>query len=77
MKMAVTQLVMRLSEKFFHLHDPQTPLFQENITISYFPKGPDRMGLPLKSYETLLCEKSAISGKRGEFRDPENQRFFF
>ena len=44
MKMAVTQLIMGLSEKFFHLLDPQTPLYQENITISYLPKGPDRMG---------------------------------
>ena len=43
-KMAVTQLIMGLSEKFFCLHDPQTPLYQENITISYLPKGPDRMG---------------------------------
>ena len=44
MKMAVTQLIMGLSEKFLHLHDPQTPLYQENITISYLSKGPDRMG---------------------------------
>ena len=44
MKMAVTQLIMGLSEKLFRLHDPQTPLYQENITISYIPKGPDRMG---------------------------------
>ena len=43
-KMAVTQLIMGLSEKLFRLHDPQTPLYQENITISYHPKGPDRMG---------------------------------
>ena len=43
MKMAVTQLIMGLSEKFFRLHDPQTPFYQENITISYLPKGPDRM----------------------------------
>ena len=74
-KMAVIQLIMGLSEKFFRLHDPQTytgswwrrcgtlhychslavvagsgtsvpqtPLYQENITISYLPKGPDRMG---------------------------------
>ena len=44
MKMAVTLLIMGLSEKFFRLHDPQTPLYQENITISYLLKGPDRMG---------------------------------
>ena len=44
MKMAVTQLIMGLSEKFFRLHYPQTPLYQEDITISYLPKGPDRMG---------------------------------
>ena len=43
-KMAVTQLITSLSEKFFHLHDPQTPLYQKNITISYLQKGPDRMG---------------------------------
>ena len=43
-KMAITQLIMGLSEKFFRLHDPQTPLYQKNITISYLPKGPDRMG---------------------------------
>ena len=43
-KMAVTQLIMGLSEKFFRLHDPQTPSYHENITISYLPKGPDRMG---------------------------------
>ena len=42
-KMAITQLIMGLSEKFFRLHDPQTPLYQENITLSYLPKGPDRM----------------------------------
>ena len=45
MKMAVTQLIMGLSEKFFRLHDPQTPLYQKNITILYLPKGPDRMGI--------------------------------
>ena len=44
MKMAVTQLILGLSDKFFRLHDPQTSLYQENITISYLPKGPDRMG---------------------------------
>ena len=44
MKMAVTQLIMGQSEKFFRLHDPQTPLYQENITMSYLPKGPNRMG---------------------------------
>ena len=43
-KITVTQLIMGLSEKFFRLHDPQTPLYQENTTISYLPKGPDRMG---------------------------------
>ena len=43
-KMAITQLIMALSEKLFRLHDPQTPLYQENITILYLPKGPDRMG---------------------------------
>ena len=43
-KIAITQLIMGLSEKFFRLHDPQTPLYQENITFSYLPKGPDRMG---------------------------------
>ena len=31
-------------EKFLRLHDPQTPFYQENITILYLPKGPDRMG---------------------------------
>ncbi len=40
MKMAVTQLIMGLSEKIFRLHNPQTPLYQENITISYLPKVP-------------------------------------
>ena len=44
MKMTVTQLIMGLSEKFFRLHDPHTPLYQESITILYLPKGPDRMG---------------------------------
>ena len=34
---------MGLSETFFRLHDPQTPLYQENITILYLPKGPDRI----------------------------------
>ena len=43
-KMTVTQLIMGLSEKFFRLHDPQTPLYQENITFLYLSKGPDRMG---------------------------------
>ena len=43
-KMAITQLIMGLSEIFFRLHDPQTPLYQENIPISYPSKGPDRMG---------------------------------
>ena len=33
MKMAVTQLIMGLSEKLFRLHDPQTTLYQENIPI--------------------------------------------
>ena len=33
MKMAVTQLIMGLSEKFFRLHDPQTPLCQEDISL--------------------------------------------
>ena len=44
MKMAVTQLIMSLSEKSFRLHDPQTPLYQDNITILYLLKGSDRMG---------------------------------
>ena len=35
---------MGLFEKFVRLRNPQTPLYQENITISYLPKGPDRMG---------------------------------
>ena len=42
--LTITQLLMALFEKFFHLHIPQTPLYQENITSSYFPKGPNRMG---------------------------------
>ena len=44
MKIAVTQLLIGLFERLFCLHVPQTPLYQENITISYLPKGPDRMG---------------------------------
>ena len=35
-KLTITQLLIGLLEKFFRLYDPQTPLYQENITISYF-----------------------------------------
>ena len=35
-KLTITQLLMALFEKFFRLHDPQTPLYQENITISTY-----------------------------------------
>ena len=35
---------MDLFEKLFRLHDPQNPLYQENITILYLSKGPDRIG---------------------------------
>ena len=44
-KLTINQLLMGRFEKFLLLHDPQTPLYQENITIVYLPKGPDRMGL--------------------------------
>ena len=43
-KLTITQLLMGLFEKLFRLHDPQPPLSQENITILYLLKGPDRMG---------------------------------
>ena len=59
MKMAVTQLIMGLSEKFFRLHDPQTPLYQENITILYLPKVPDRM-VAYKSVKTALLLSDVI-----------------
>ena len=42
--MAVTQLIMGLSEKFFRLHDPQTPLYQDNFIPA---KGPGSNGLIL------------------------------
>ena len=32
-KLTITQLLMGLFEKFFRLHDHQTLLYQENITI--------------------------------------------
>ena len=50
MKMAVTQLIIGLSEKFFRLHDPQTPLYLKHINISYLRKGPDRMGPMLNMF---------------------------
>ena len=39
-KMAVTQLIIGLSEKFFRLHDPQTPLYPYFVP----PKGPGSNG---------------------------------
>ena len=43
-KTPITQLIIGLSEKFFHLNDPCNPLCQEKFTILYLSKGPDRMG---------------------------------
>ena len=43
-KLTITQLLMGLFEKIFRLHDPQTPLYQENISTLCLSKGPDRMG---------------------------------
>ena len=44
MKKAITPLLTGLFEKFFHLHDPQNPLYQEKFTLLYLLKGPDRIG---------------------------------
>ena len=55
-KIAVTQLIMGLSEFFFRLHDPQTPLYQINITtqltnlrcsnvVATFGFGSDNVGI--------------------------------
>ena len=41
MKMAITQLLMGLFEKLFHLNITQTPLYQEKFSILYLPKSPD------------------------------------
>ena len=41
-KLTITQLLMGLFDKFVRLHDPQTPLYRKNITVSYLPKGPDQ-----------------------------------
>ena len=62
-KLTTTQLLMGLFEKFFRLHDPQTPLYQENITISYPPKGPDQMGdlsLMFRYHKTTSIEQSNL-----------------
>ena len=40
-KMTITQHEMGLLEKIFHLHNPYNPLYQEQFTILYIPKGPD------------------------------------
>ena len=42
-KMAITQLIMGLSEKFFHLIDPWNPLYLEKYFIPL--KGPGSNGL--------------------------------
>ena len=58
-KLTITQFLMGLFEKLFRLHDPQTPLYQECITISYLPKGPARLG---SVFATFFLKQSAAKG---------------
>ena len=43
-KMAITQVLRALYEKFFRLNDPQNALYQENVAILHLSKGPDGKG---------------------------------